>query len=88
LRAVTPFGPWATQTFIAGLRCDGLSAPWVVNQPMNRQIFDTYVETRLAPTLQQADVVIFDNLPATRAQWPRLSSSSAALGSSFAALQP
>jgi hypothetical protein len=36
----------ATQTFIAGLRCDGLTAPWVIDQPMNRQIFDTYVEPR------------------------------------------
>jgi transposase len=63
LKAVAPFGHWATQTFIAGLRCDGLIAPWVVDQPMNREIFDTYVETQLAPTLQPGDVVILDNLP-------------------------
>jgi len=30
---------------------------------MNREIFDTYVETQLAPTLPQGDVVILDNLP-------------------------
>jgi hypothetical protein len=29
---------------------------------MNRQIFDTHVETRLAPTLQPGDVAILDNL--------------------------
>jgi transposase len=63
LKADAPFGHWATQTFIAGLRCDGLTAPWVVDQPMNREIFDTYVETQLAPTLQPGDVVILDNLP-------------------------
>jgi hypothetical protein len=40
LKADAPFGHWATQTFIAGLRCDGLTAPWVVDQPMNREIFD------------------------------------------------
>ena len=40
LKADAPFGHWATQTFIAGLRCDGLTAPWVVDQPMNRQIFE------------------------------------------------
>ena len=39
LKADAPFGHWATPTFIAGLRCDGLTAPWVVDQPMNRQIF-------------------------------------------------
>jgi transposase len=62
LKADAPFGHWATQTFIAGLRYDGLTAPWVADQPMNRQIFDTYVETQLAPTLQKGDVVILDNL--------------------------
>ena len=62
LKADAPFAHWATQTFIAGLRCDGLTAPWVIDQPMNREIFDTYVETQLAPTLQHGDVVILDNL--------------------------
>jgi len=66
LKADAPFGHWATQTFIAGLRCDGLTAPWVIDQPMNRKIFDTYVETQLAPTLQAGDVVILDNLPSHR----------------------
>ncbi len=47
LKADAPFGHWATQTF---------------DQPMNREIFDTYVETQLAPTLQPGDVVILDNL--------------------------
>jgi hypothetical protein len=30
-----------TQTFVAGLRCDKLTAPFVVNAPMNRRIFET-----------------------------------------------
>jgi transposase len=50
------------QTFIAGLRCDGLTAPWVIDHPMNRETFDTWVETQLAPTLRKGDVVILDNL--------------------------
>jgi transposase len=62
LRAKAPFGHWGTQTFIAGLRCDGLTAPWVVDKPMNRAIFEIYVETQLAPTLKPGDVVILDNL--------------------------
>lgn len=62
LRSKAPFGHWKTQTFVAGLRCHGLTAPFVVNQPMNRRIFETYVETQLAPTLQKGDVVIMDNL--------------------------
>ena len=62
LKAKAPFGHWGTQTFIAALRCDGLTAPWIINRPMNREIFETYVETQLAPTLQPGDVVILDNL--------------------------
>ena len=57
-----PFGSWQTQTFIAGLRASGLTAPWLVNAPMNKQIFETYVETQLAPTLAPRDVVILDNV--------------------------
>lgn len=62
LRATAPFGYWRTQTFIAGLRCDGLIAPWVLDGPINRAGFDTYIETQLAPVLNQGDVVILDNL--------------------------
>jgi hypothetical protein len=51
LRSKAPFGHRKTQTFIAGLRCDGLNAPFVIDAPMNRQIFETYVETRAAKTL-------------------------------------
>lgn len=63
LRARAPFGHWKTQTFIAGLRNDGLTAPWINDQPMNKLVFETYVETQPAPTLQPGDVVILDNLP-------------------------
>ena len=62
LNSKAPFGRWGTQTFVAGLKCDGLVAPWIVNAPMNRVIFDTYVETQLAPVLKPSDVVIMDNL--------------------------
>ena len=62
LKATAPFGHWKTQTFIAALRHDGLTAPWIIDAPMNRAIFEAYVETQLAPTLQPGDVVILDNL--------------------------
>lgn len=50
-------GRWGTQTFIAALRCEGLTAPWVIDTAMNRAAFDAYVETQLAPTLHKGDVV-------------------------------
>ncbi len=40
LHAKAPFGHWGTQTFIAGLRCDRLSAPWVLDKAMNRAAFE------------------------------------------------
>lgn len=61
-KAYTPFGGWKTQTFIAGLRCHGLVAPWIVNAPMNTAIFETYIETQLIPELSPGDVVILDNV--------------------------
>jgi transposase len=64
LNAKAPFGHWKTQTFIAALRHDRLNAPFVVDAPMNRAIFETYVESQLVPTLARGDVVIMDNLAA------------------------
>ncbi|MFV0294014.1 MAG: transposase, partial [Paracoccus sp. (in: a-proteobacteria)] len=63
-----PFGHWKTQTFIAGLRCNALTAPWVIDGAMNRATVDTYVETQLAPTRQPGDVVILDNLAAHKSE--------------------
>ena len=68
LRSKAPFGHWMTQTFVAGLRCGGLTAPFVVNAPMNRRIFETYVEKELAPTLAKGDIVILDNLAAHKSK--------------------
>lgn len=62
LKAAAPFGRWGTQTFIAGLRCSGLVAPFVIQGAMDRQAFNIWVEQELAPALQPGDVVILDNL--------------------------
>ena len=64
LRSKAPFGHWKTQTFVAGLRCGALTAPWVIDAPIDRAIFETYVRPQLVPTLQEGDIVILDNLPA------------------------
>jgi transposase len=61
-RSHAPFGSWKTQTFIAGLRSHSMVAPWIVNAPMNAEIFETWIETRLVPTLSKGDVVIADNV--------------------------
>ena len=51
-------------TFVAGLRLSGLTAPWVLDGPMDGEAFRVYVRDVLAPTLRRDDVVVLDNLPA------------------------
>ena len=57
-----PHGHWKTTTFVAGLRHDGITAPFVIDAPMNGVIFHTYVERVLVPALKPGDIVIMDNL--------------------------
>jgi hypothetical protein len=83
LRSKAPFGHWKTQTFIAGLRCDALTAPFVIDAPMDRRIFEIYVETQLAPTLEQGDIVIMTICRPTKVRSPRKPSSTRAHGSCF-----
>lgn len=66
LHGAAPFGRWHTQTFIAGLTCQGIVAPWVIDGAMNGVAFDTYIATQLAPTLEPGTVVILDNLSTHR----------------------
>ncbi len=63
-RDSVPFGHWKTMTFVAGLRLSGLTAPWVLDGPMDGEAFRVYVRDVLAPTLRRGDVVVLDNLPA------------------------
>ena len=64
LIAAIPHGHWKTTTFVAGLRRDRITAPLVIDGPMNGVIFRAYVEQFLAPSLQPGDIVIIDNLSA------------------------
>jgi transposase len=59
-----PQGHWKTITFVAGLRHNKMVAPFVVDGPMTRATFLTYLEHCLKPTLKRGDIVIIDNLPA------------------------
>ena len=49
-------------TFIAALRHDRISAPWVIDGPINGELFTLYVEKVLVPTLAKGEIVILDNL--------------------------
>jgi len=66
-----PHGHWKITTFVAGLRCDGVSAPFVIDRPMNSAIFLAYVTQSLVPTLKPGDIVILDNLKPHKAKGVR-----------------
>jgi transposase len=62
LKAYAPYGHWKTLTFIAALRHDRIDAPWVIDGPINGELFGLYIDKVLAPTLAPGDVVVLDNL--------------------------
>jgi transposase len=55
-------GNWKTITFIAALRHDRVTAPFVLEGAMNGETFRAYVEQFLAPTLKKGDIVFMDNV--------------------------
>jgi len=49
-----PWGHWKILTFVAGLRQDGITAPFVIDRAMTRAIFVEYLRQCLIPTLRPA----------------------------------
>jgi len=68
LAAPVPHGHWKTLTFIAALRCDRIDAPWVIDGPINGELFTLYVKKVLVPTLAKGDIVVLDNLGSHKGQ--------------------
>ena len=68
LRLGIPHGHWKTTTFVAGLTLRGMVAPFVLDGPINRDAFETYVECVLVRYLRSGDVVIMDNLSSHKSQ--------------------
>src|SRR4249920_2159912 len=57
-----PHGNWKTVTFIAALRHDRVTAPFVLEGPMTGEMFKAYTEQCLAPTLKKGDILFMDNV--------------------------
>jgi len=57
-----PHGHWQTSTFLAALRHDAITAPCVIDGPINGETFLAWVEQFLVPTLTAGDIVVMDNL--------------------------
>jgi len=58
-----PWGHWKTVTFTGALRLNGMTAPMILDGPMDGDAFRTYVNMFLVPTLRKGDIVVMDNLP-------------------------
>lgn len=61
-RASVPHGHWQSSTFIAALRHDRITAPMLLDGPMDGNAFVEYVKQVLSPELKEGDMVICDNL--------------------------
>ena len=57
-----PHGHWKITTFVAALRRTSVTAPFVIDEPMNGEIFAVYLERCLVPVLRPGDIVVMDNL--------------------------
>lgn len=86
LRVGVPHGHWKTTTFVAGLRASGIAAPFVLDGPINRIAFETYVEKVLVPELRPGDIVIMDNLSSHKG--PKVREMIEAAGSTLLFLPP
>lgn len=60
--ARVPHGHWRTATLLAALRHDQLTAPLLIDGPLDGAMFLAYVKECLGPTLRAGDLVICDNL--------------------------
>ena len=62
--AAIPHGHWKTTTFTGALRLSGMTAPMVLDGPMNGAASKAYIAQVLVPTLSPGDIVVMDNLAA------------------------
>jgi transposase len=81
-----PHGHWTTSTFLAALRHDTITAPCVIDGPINGETFTAYVEQFLVPTLTPGDIVIMDNLGSHKG--PDVRTAIEAVGASLLYLPP
>ncbi len=61
-----PQGQWQTTTLVAGIRSDGVVAPFAMAGAMDGLTFESYVEQVLVPCLRPGDIVVLDRLSAHR----------------------
>ncbi len=63
-----PHGHWTTTTLIHAIAASGTRAAMITNGPVNKAVFEKFVDWLLAPALRPGDVVVMDNLPVHRSR--------------------
>lgn len=61
-----PQGNWQATTLVAGVRPEGLVAPFALTGAMDAATFESYVAQVLVPCLRPGDLVVLDRLSAHR----------------------
>ncbi len=61
VHACAPCGHWRTTTMISSIRLDGSTACMTIAGATDTEVFRTYVEAVLCPSLRPGDLVIMDN---------------------------
>ena len=62
LVSTAPAGHWSSLTMVCAILIDQVVAPMVTDGPMNRLVFQGYVDWLLVPELKPGDTVVLDNL--------------------------
>ena len=63
-----PHGHWVNTTLVCALRRSGMTAAEVLDGAMHKLRLEAYVRDVLCPTLQEGDIVVWDNLPAHKSR--------------------
>jgi transposase len=66
--SAVPHGHWQSSTFIAALRHKQLEAPFLVDGPVDAEVFTVYLQQVLWPCLHPGDTLILDNLATHKIQ--------------------
>jgi len=63
-----PHGHWQSSTFIAALRQESITAPFLIEGAVDAEVFTVYLQQVLGPQLRAGDTLILDNLSTHKIQ--------------------
>ena len=63
-----PHGHWQSSTFLAALRQEQITAPFLIDGPVDAEVFLVYLQKVLLPSLKPGDTLILDNLATHKVQ--------------------